>query len=106
MLSAKAVLAHLVRPSSRFDAKLAAVPSQAYAASLAALKRRALSIQLWQIGLVAALLIVWEVAPRAGWVNPMLTSYPSAIGRTFVAMMEDGTLTKHTLVTLSETVVG
>lgn len=106
MLSAKAALAHFVRPASRSDGKMKPVPSPAYSAYLAALKRRALSIQLWQIGLVAALLIVWEVAPRMGWINPMLTSYPSAIGRTFATMIQDGTLTTHTLVTLSETVVG
>jgi NitT/TauT family transport system permease protein len=46
------------------------------------------------------------VGPRAGWINPMLTSYPSAVARTFVKMIEDGTLQTHTLVTVIETVVG
>lgn len=80
--------------------------SPAYEQYLCALRRRALSIQAWQVGLVVAFLIVWEVAPRAGWINPMLTSYPSAVARTFMAMLQDGTLATHTWVTLSETVGG
>lgn len=80
--------------------------SPAYQAYLRALKRRAYAIQAWQIGLLVAFLILWEVAPRAGWINPMLTSYPSAVARTFVTMLEDGTLLMHTWVTFSETVVG
>jgi len=80
--------------------------SPAYEAYLRALRWRAWSINLWQIGLIAAFLVIWEVAPRAGWINPMLTSYPSAVARTFMAAARDGTLLMHTWVTLSETIVG
>lgn len=80
--------------------------SPAYEAYLRALRWRAWSINLWQIGLIAVFLVVWEVAPRAGWINPMLTSYPSAVARTFMAAAGDGTLLMHTWVTLSETIVG
>lgn len=104
MTSAKAALSHFARPAPRSGTL--PVQSPAYAGYLRALKRRALTIQLWQIGLVAALLVLWEVAPRAGWINPMLTSYPSAVGRTFMKMIQDGSLTTHTLVTLTETVIG
>ena len=89
--------------------KAAAAPSgrsAAYEAYLRALRWRAWSINLWQIGLVAAFLVIWEVAPRAGWINPMLTSYPSAVARTFMASVSDGTLLMHTWVTLSETIIG
>lgn len=89
--------------------KAAAAPngrSAAYEAYLRALRWRAWSINLWQIGLVVAVLVIWEVAPRAGWINPMLTSYPSAVARTFMASVSDGTLLIHTWVTLSETIVG
>jgi len=90
-------------------AKAGAAPSgrsAAYEGYLRALRWRAWSINLWQIGLVAAFLVLWEVAPRAGWINPMLTSYPSAVARTFMASVSDGTLLIHTWVTLSETIVG
>ena len=36
----------------------------------------------------------------------MLTSYPSAVARTTMTMLKDGTLLVHTWVTFSETVVG
>lgn len=90
------------------DAKAPAKParSPAYEAYLRSLKRRAYAVQAWQVGLLVAFLILWEVAPRAGWINPMLTSYPSAVARTTMAMLEDGTLLVHTWVTFSETVVG
>jgi NitT/TauT family transport system permease protein len=106
MTGAKAVLSHFARSTPSTASAEAAARSPAYIAYLKALRRRTLSIQLWQIGLVAALLILWEVGPRAGWINPMLTSYPSAVARTFVKMIEDGTLQTHTLVTVIETVVG
>lgn len=92
---------------SRSETRPAVTPrSPAYQTYLRSLKRRAYAIQAWQVGLLVAFLIVWEVAPRAGWINPMLTSYPSAVARTFMTMLEDGTLLMHTWVTFSETVVG
>lgn len=98
----EAALAQTVR---RTDHESAA-RSEGYTAYLKALRRRAFSIQLWQIGLVAALLALWEAGPRLGWINPMLTSYPSAVVRTFIDLMQDGTLPNHIWVTLVETVVG
>ena len=75
MTGAKAVLSHFARSTPSTASAEATTRSPAYIAYLKALRRRTLSIQLWQIGLVAALLILWEVGPRAGWINPMLTSY-------------------------------
>jgi len=64
--------------------------SAAYRKYLRGLRHRALIIQTWQIGLVAVFLGVWEIAPRAGWINPMLTSYPSAVVRTLLVLLQDG----------------
>ncbi len=80
--------------------------SSGYEDYLRGLRRRALHIQAWQVGLVLALLVLWEVGPRMGWINPMLTSYPSAVARTFMTMFHDGTLIEHTWVTFVETVIG
>lgn len=80
--------------------------SAAYQAYLGGLRRRARAVQLWQFGLVAATLVLWEAAPRAGLINPMLTSYPSAVARTFMTMIADGSLAVHTWATFAETVVG
>ena len=80
--------------------------SAAYEKYLLSLRRRAFTIQLCQIGLVVAVLVLWEAAPRLGWINPMLTSYPSAVAKTFMAMLQDGTLWTHTWATLTETLIG
>ena len=84
----------------------AAMQSAAYAEYLRELRRRARIIQAWQIGLVALLLGVWEIAPRAGWINPMLTSYPSAVARTLLVILQDGSLVLHTWTTLGEIMIG
>ena len=84
----------------------APVRSAGYAAYLQGLRRKAFVIQAWQISLVLAFVALWEIAPRAGWINPMLTSYPSAIAQTIVMLSADGTLLHHTWVTLTEIIVG
>jgi NitT/TauT family transport system permease protein len=80
--------------------------SAPYLEYLAALRRRTLTVKLWQIALLAAFLIVWEFAPRAGWINPMLTSYPSAVAKMAISLMGDGTLGMHTWATFRSTVIG
>lgn len=81
-------------------------PSPEYRAFLARVRRRKQHIALAQIALIGLFLLVWEIAPRAHWVNPMLTSYPSAIWPSFVELITQGTILNHTWVTLLETVIG
>lgn len=81
-------------------------PSAGYVAYRRALRRRRLAIHGWQLALLAAFLIGWEVAPRAGLVNPLLTSYPSAVVRTLVRMWHEGGLVEHVAATLGSTLVG
>lgn len=81
-------------------------PSPAYRAFLRGVRRKRRAVLGTQILLLVAFLILWEVAPRMEWVNPMLTSYPSAIWPTFTSMMAEGDLLHHTWVTVEETVVG
>jgi len=103
-MASETVVSNVAHPKA--DAPIKPARSPAYEAYLRSLKRRAYAIQAWQVGLLVAFMILWEVAPRAGWINPMLTSYPSAVARTFMTMLEDGSLLVHTWVTFSETVVG
>lgn len=56
--------------------------------------------------LLVLFLIAWEVFPRMHWVNPMLTSYPSALWPTFVALWREGNLVRHVQMTLMTTVIG
>ena len=80
--------------------------SEAYTGYLLSLRRRAFIVQLCQLGLIVATLVLWQVAPQSGWINPMLTSYPTAVARTFMKMLQDGSLLVHTWATVSETLVG
>ena len=88
--------------------KEAGAPSGMYAAFLRRVRIRRRLILACQILALLGFVLVWEIAPRAHWVNPMLTSYPSAIWPSFVEMVgaEDNNILFHTWITLVETVVG
>lgn len=83
-------------------------PSTMYAAFLRRVKRRRHLILFSQFVLLVLFFALWEVAPRAHWVNPVLTSYPSAIWTTFFELLgdPDNGILMHTWVTLQETIVG
>ncbi|MBB4105564.1 ABC transporter permease [Allorhizobium borbori] len=87
------------------NVKAIVAPSAEYRAWLAAQRRNRLLIIAAQVGLILALLVAWEVAPRQHWVNPMLTSYPSAIWTAFLEMVSSGELGNHVMVTLMEVVI-
>lgn len=59
-----------------------------------------------QLLLLAAVMVVWQIAADRQWVNPMLTSRPTVVWRTFADLAGSGTLWSHLLVTLRETLVG
>jgi NitT/TauT family transport system permease protein len=61
-----------------------------------------------QAALLIIFLVAWEVMARTHLVNPMLTSYPSALWPTFLQLLhssslaQQGNLVHHTLITLEE----
>lgn len=83
-------------------------PSPMYAVFLKRVKLRGRLIFLCQIIVLVLFFALWEVAPRAHWVNPMLTSYPSAIWATFIELLNDpdNGILRHTWITVQETLVG
>jgi NitT/TauT family transport system permease protein len=88
----------------------AGAPSPQYLAWLASERRSRFTIRAWQLGLLVAFLVGWEVLPRLQWINPMLTSYPSALWPTFLELIQ-GTaqqagLGRHAASTVFATVVG
>jgi NitT/TauT family transport system permease protein len=63
-----------------------------------------------QVAILLAFLVLWEVLPKAHIVNPLLTSYPSALWPTFVELLQEtprqaGILT-HTWFTVFATILG
>jgi NitT/TauT family transport system permease protein len=88
----------------------AAKPSPQYREWLRRERRSQLGVRATQLALLAILLALWEILPRAQIVNPLFTSYPSALWPTFLDLLKDtpqqaGILT-HTLATVVATVIG
>jgi NitT/TauT family transport system permease protein len=48
----------------------------------------------------------WEMASRQQWIDPLLFSSPSSIGKLFIKKLLDGSLGANLTVTLTETVLG
>lgn len=71
---------------------------------------RRLGSRIWilamQIGGVAALFTLWQLAVAAGWVNGFLLGSPLEIWGSARRMWGDGSLQASTLVTLQETLLG
>jgi len=76
------------------------------AAYLSGVRRNKSKILLSRILLLAALLGMWELAAKLGWINPFITSQPSGIMKTIVNLYSSGVLFRHVGVTVLETVVG
>ena len=88
----------------------AATASSQYLRWLQRERRTRLAIRAAQLAILIAFLVLWEILPRTHLINPLFTSYPSAIWPTFVDMLKDtpqqpGILT-HAWATVVTTVVG
>jgi NitT/TauT family transport system permease protein len=96
--------------TSKADITALAAPSPEYRAWLARERRGRLTIRGTQLALLLVFLVLWEVLPRAQIVNPLFTSYPSALWPTFLELLkatpqQAGILT-HTWATVAATVIG
>jgi ABC-type nitrate/sulfonate/bicarbonate transport system permease component len=85
-------------------------PSGAPGAEAEAGERRGLSAANRDrlVGAVAVLifLVFWEMVVRLGWVNPLFSSSPSRIVKTFVQMLHEGSLGTDLRVSGAEFLVG
>ena len=73
-------------------------------------RRARITVRGTQFALLVVFLVLWEVLPRMQLINPLFTSYPSALWPTFVELLKDtpqqpGILT-HTSATVVATVIG
>ena len=73
-------------------------------------RRGRLTVRAAQLAILVVCLILWEVLPRLQIVNPLFTSYPSAIWPTFLDMLkatpQQASIQAHTLSTILATIVG
>jgi len=85
-------------------------PSPQYLEWLRRERRDRLTVRVSQLALLAVFLVLWEVAPRLNWINPLFTSYPSTIWPTFVELLkttpQQVSILAHTWATVFATVVG
>jgi NitT/TauT family transport system permease protein len=85
-------------------------PSPKYRQWLRRERSGRLNVRLTQLALLTVVLALWEILPRAQIVNPLFTSYPSAIWPTFLDMLkttpQQASILVHTWATLAATVVG
>jgi NitT/TauT family transport system permease protein len=81
-------------------------PSPAYRAYLRRERRRSALVAISRLALLLLFLGAWEIAARTKAVNPMLTSYPSALWPTFIDLAQNGKLGLHTWATLKATLAG
>jgi NitT/TauT family transport system permease protein len=84
--------------------------SPQYRAWLRRERRGRVAVRAAQLGILVVFLALWEVLPKAHVVNPLLTSYPSALWPTFVELLKEtpqqASILTHTWSTVLATVLG
>ncbi|MFC5471422.1 ABC transporter permease [Cohnella suwonensis] len=73
---------------------------------LRAQRRMRFMIGLARLAILAALLLLWELAAYWKWIDPMLASKPSMLWTSFRELAFHGDLFHHTRITGTETLVG
>jgi len=95
---------------SKVDAAALANPSLQYRVWLKRERRGRIAVRTMQLLVLLVLLVLWEVLPRAQLVNPLLTSYPSALWPTFLQLLKEtpqqASILSHTWATVLATVLG
>jgi NitT/TauT family transport system permease protein len=86
------------------------VPSSQYRAWLQRERRSRLAVRATQLATLLTFLLLWEILPREQIINPLFTSYPSAIWPTFLEMLkttpQQPSILTHTWSTVVATVIG
>ena len=68
-------------------------------------KTKTFFIHFTRLLLLIALLGIWELSAKLNWADPFITSSPSRIINQTIELYNNGTLFKHILITLNETVL-
>jgi len=95
---------------SKVESVVVAGPSPQYRAWLDRERRGHRIVRLAQVAILLVCLVLWEVLPKAQIVNPVLTSYPSALWPTFLDLLkstpQQPSILVHTWATVLATVLG
>jgi NitT/TauT family transport system permease protein len=95
---------------SKVEALTTLSPSPQYLAWLKRERRGHVMVRGAQLAVLLVFLVLWEVLPKAQIVNPVLTSYPSALWPTFIELLkstpQQPSILMHTWATVLATVLG
>lgn len=69
-------------------------------------KIRKISIAVSQVSLLVLFFALWEIGANLKWIDPFIMSQPSRVLKTIVNLTADGSIFKHTGITVLETIVG
>jgi len=70
------------------------------------IKRKKHLITFTRISILLFLVGLWELAAQLKWIDPFLTSYPSAIWKLFLNYVQNGAIFKHIGISVYENIVG
>lgn len=73
---------------------------------LRAIKRSNRTICFLRYAILIAIVTLWEIAARAGWIDPFIMSSPARVWATITRLYLDNELFMHIAVTMYETVIG
>ncbi len=94
---------------SKVDVALAGASPQ-YLDWLRRERRGQLTVRAAQLALLLVFLVLWEILPKAHVINPLFTSYPSALWPTFLDMLkatpQQASILTHTWATVFATIIG
>jgi NitT/TauT family transport system permease protein len=94
----------------KVDAAAPAAMSAEFRAWLRRERQNRWTIAGAQLALLLVFLVLWEVLPRAQIINPLFTSYPSALWPTFLELLkstpQQASILVHTWSTVLATVIG
>jgi NitT/TauT family transport system permease protein len=80
--------------------------SDRHARFLRSLRLRRIAVVVVQLAVLAAFLALWQIAAMLRWIDPFITSQPSAILQKLFELADDGSLGYNVSVTVIETLVG
>jgi NitT/TauT family transport system permease protein len=73
---------------------------------LSSLKKEKRFVRFFQLIIFLVFFLIWEIASKKQWIDPLLFSSPSNIWNLFTEKLSDGSLLSHVGVTLFETLLG
>ena len=70
------------------------------------IKFNKIKVSFFRLFILISFIALWEISANLKWVDPFLSSSPSRMLNSFLALYTDGTIFKHIYVTCYETILG